>query len=67
MTARIRRACGMLRGVGKVKVVKEKDAAADVTKTRGYREAMADVKAGRVYKAASSEDMFAQILDDVQH
>lgn len=34
----------------------------DITKTAGYREAMDDVKAGRVYKATSTEDMFKQIL-----
>ena len=36
----------------------------DITKTSGYREAMNDVKKGRVYQAESADDMFKQILGD---
>lgn len=48
----------MIKGVAKVRVVKNKD----VTKTRGYKEAMDDIEAGRIYHAESAEDMFKQIL-----
>ena len=34
----------------------------DITKTAGYKEAMEDVKHGRVYHAESVDDMFKQIL-----
>lgn len=34
----------------------------DITKTAGYKEAMDDVKHGRVYHADSVDDMFKQIL-----
>ena len=37
----------------------------DITKTPGYKEAMDDVKHGRVYHADSVDDMFKQILGDV--
>ena len=58
MLTQIKKACSLLKGVGSVKVVKSKD----ITKTKGYREAMDDIKNGRVYKAESAEDMFKQIL-----
>ena len=53
----------MIVGVASVKVqrpAKGKDY--DITKTAGYREAMDDVKHGRVYHAKSVDDMFKQIL-----
>ena len=34
----------------------------EITKTAGYKEAMDDVKHGRVYHAESVDDMFKQIL-----
>lgn len=34
----------------------------DITKTAGYKEAMNDIKNGRVYHAESVDDMFKQIL-----
>lgn len=34
----------------------------DITKTDGYREALEDVKHGRVFHADSVDDMFQQIL-----
>ena len=34
----------------------------DITKTAGYKEAMDDVKNGRVYQAESVDDMFKSIL-----
>ena len=44
------------------KPAKEKEY--DITKTAGYREAMDDVKNGRVYHADSVDDMFRQILGE---
>lgn len=62
MLTQIKKACLLLKGVGSVKVVKSDAGSNDITKTRGYREAMDDIKNGRVYKAESAEDMFKQIL-----
>jgi len=50
----------MLQGVTSVKV--RKTETPDITKTSGYRQAMEDIKEGRVYHADSTEDMFKQIL-----
>ena len=60
MLAKIKAACKMLKGVIDVRTVEEKKM--DITQTAGYKEAMEDVKAGRVYHAESVEDMFQQIL-----
>ena len=63
LVQKVKQACKMLVGVTSVKVqrpVKEK--VYDITKTAGYREAMDDVKNGRVYHADSVDDMFKQIL-----
>jgi hypothetical protein len=56
----IKKAISMLKGVTMVKKQKE----FDITKTAGYREAMDDVKNGRVYHAESVDDMFKQILGE---
>ena len=58
----IKKACSLLKGVGSVKVVRSDAGHKDITKTKGYREAMDDIKNGRVYSADSAEDMFKQIL-----
>ena len=60
LLSQIKKACSLLKGVGSVKVVKQKPQ--DVTSTKGYQEAMEDVRAGRVHKAENADDMFAQIL-----
>ena len=53
----------MLVGVTSVKIQKDaKPKNKDVTKTAGFREAMEDVKNGRVYQADSVDDMFKKIL-----
>ena len=63
LVTKVKQACKMLVGVASVKVQKEaKQKKYDITKTAGYREAMKDVKEGRVTKAESVEDMFMQIL-----
>ena len=51
----------MIKGVTSVKVNKEATKR-DVTKTASYREAMEDVKKGRIFHAESTEEMFRQIL-----
>ena len=60
LVQKVKQACKMLVGVASVKEVKPKKL--DITKTAGYREAMDDVKHGRVYHADSVDDMFKQIL-----
>ncbi|MBR7055089.1 MAG: response regulator [Prevotella sp.] len=60
LVQKVKQACKMLVGVSSVKEVKPKKL--DITKTAGYREAMDDVKHGRVYHANSVDDMFKQIL-----
>ena len=58
LVAQIKKVCSMIKGVGMVRVIKNKD----ITKTRGYKEAMSDIKDGRVYHAENAEDMFKKIL-----
>ncbi len=60
LVSKIKQACKMLQGVASVKVQRPKSE--DITKTAGYKEAMEDVKHGRVYHADSVDDMFKQIL-----
>ncbi len=50
------------RGGTSVKTFHAPSQAEDITKTAGYLEAMENVKEGRVYKAASTDDLFKQIL-----
>ena len=49
----------MLMGVASVKVEKPKEN--DITKTAGYKEAMDDVKNGRVTEYDSVEDLFQKL------
>lgn len=59
----IRRAISLLKGVASVKVQKPVvSKTRDVTQTAGFREAMEDIKHGRVYHADSVDEMFKQIL-----
>lgn len=62
LLSQIKKACSLLRGVGEVKIVKQKTTSKDITQTKGYKEAMKDVREGRVYHAESVDDMFQQIL-----
>jgi hypothetical protein len=62
LVQKVKQACKMIVGVASVKVQKPKTL--DITKTAGYREAMDDVKNGRVYHAESVDDMFKQILGE---
>ena len=65
LVSKVKQACKMLVGVASVKVErpsKAKPVEHDITKTAGFKEAMDDVKHGRVYHADSVEQMFEQIL-----
>ena len=59
LLTQIKKACQLLKGVASVRVHKTKNE--DITKTAGYKEAMDDIKHGRVYHAESVDDMFKQI------
>ena len=56
----IKKAISMLKGVTSVK----KQKTYDITKTKGFQEALDDVKHGRVHHADSVDDMFKQILGE---
>ena len=58
----IKKAISMLKGVTTVKKQKQKEF--DITKTKGFQEALDDVKHGRVYHAERVDDMFRQILGE---
>jgi hypothetical protein len=62
LISQIKKACSLLKGVGDVKVVRSKSSKKDITKTKGYQEAMEDVRQGRVHQADSVDDMFQDIL-----
>ena len=63
LVSKVKQACRMLMGVASVRIQKEvKPKEYDITKTAGFREAMDDVKHGRIYHAESVDDMFKQIL-----
>ena len=64
LVSKVKQACKMLMGVTSVKVQRTSatQKAFDITKTDGYREALEDVKHGRVFHADSVDDMFQQIL-----
>jgi hypothetical protein len=58
LVSKVKQACKMLMGVASVKVQKSAPKIDDITKTAHYKEAMDDVKNGRVYHASSVDDMF---------
>ena len=65
LVSKVKQACKMLMGVTSVKVQKDaKLKVYDITKTAGYREAMDDVKHGRVTHHDSVDDMFRSILGE---
>ena len=65
LVSKVKQACKMLMGVTSVKVQKDaKPKVYDITKTAGYREAMDDVKHGRVTHHDSVDDMFRSILGE---
>ena len=65
LVSKVKQICKMLMGVTSVKIQKEtKPKEYDITKTAGYREAMNDVKHGRVTHHDSVDDMFKDILGE---
>ena len=66
LVSKVKQACKMLMGVTSVKVQKEvKLKEYDITKTAGFREAMDDVKHGRVTTYDSVDDLFKELGIDV--
>ncbi len=61
LLTQIKKACQLLKGVASVKVQRKRKNE-DITKTAGYKEAMDDIKHGRVYHADSVDDMMKQIF-----
>lgn len=64
LVTKVRQACKMLMGVTSVKIQKpaaSKPKKYDITKTAGYREAMDDVKHGRVTTYDSVDDLFKEL------
>ena len=62
LVSKVRQACKMLMGVASAKIQKEaKPKVYDVTKTAGFREAMEDVKHGRVSHYDSVDDLFKEL------
>lgn len=59
LVSQIKKACQLLKGVVSVKVHKTKNE--DITKTAGYKEAMDDVKHGRVTEYASLKDFYKEM------
>ena len=65
LVSKVKQICKMLQGVTSVKVERPKKVkAGDITKTKGYQEAMEDIELGRVKTASSVDDMFNQILGE---
>ena len=58
----IKKAISMLKGVTVVKKQKQKEF--DITKTKGFQEALDDVKHGRVTHYDSVDDMFRSVLGE---
>ena len=59
LVAQIKKVCQLLKGVASVRVHKTKNE--DITKTAGYKEAMDDVKHGRVTEYASLKDFYKEM------
>ena len=67
LVSKVKQACKMLIGVASVKVQRstaETPNELDITKTAGFREAMEDVKHGRVTHYDSVDDMFRSVLGE---
>ena len=59
LVAQIKKACQLLKGVASVRVHKTKNE--DITKTAGYKEAMEDVRLGRVSTYESVDQLFEEL------
>lgn len=60
LLTQLKRACQMLKGVASVKVLKSTEEY-DITETAGYKEAMDDVKHGRVTQYDSVNQLFEEL------
>lgn len=68
LVSKIRQACKMLLGVTSVKVQRTRryeSKPLDVTQTAGFKEAMDDVKHGRVTQYNSVDDLFKELAIEV--
>ncbi len=68
LVSKIRQACKMLLGVTSVKVQRThryETKPLDVTQTAGFKEAMDDVKHGRVTQYNSVDDLFKELAIEV--
>ena len=62
LVSKVRQACKMLMGVASVKIQKEANPKEyDVTKTAGFRNAMEDVKHGRVTTYNTLKDFYKEM------
>ena len=62
LLTQIKKACQLLKGVTSVKVQrKPKARVEDITQTAGYKEAMDDIKHGRVTEYASLKDFYKEM------
>ena len=59
LVAQIKKACQLLKVVASVKVHKTKNE--DITKTAGYKEAMEDIRLGRVSTYESVDQLFEEL------
>ena len=62
LVSKVKQACKMIVGVASVKVQRPaKKKVYDITQTAGYREAMDDVKHGRVHHYDSLKDFYKEM------
>ena len=62
LLTQIKKACQLLKGVASVKVQRNpKSKNEDITQTAGYKEAMDDIKYGRVTEYASLKDFYKEM------
>ena len=59
LLTQIKKACQLLKGVASVRVHKTKNE--DITKTTGYKEAMEDIRLGRVSTYDSVDQFFEEM------
>jgi hypothetical protein len=59
LLTQIKKACQLLKGVASVRVHKAKNE--DITKTAGYKEAMEDIRLGRVSTYESVDQLFEEL------
>jgi hypothetical protein len=62
LLTQIKKACQLLKGVSSVKVQRKPNVKnEDITQTAGYKEAMDDIKHGRVTEYASLKDFYKEM------